>query len=301
MKFFSIALLAVFLLFGSGVGNTKDDASASRDQGEKDVTSTRRKDMKEQAIKFAHAQYQNIRNDTTLLPQQRLYQLSMPLLALATLNDNDGYGHVLADMESILNDCRQESQIQKHMAHWMEGRMAMASKLAGNTLKLKAIKDTLSIQLFESDNKDVITGWAVAYLAAIDKYSYEKCREKLFLYTEFARNSYQENPANEASNFVWTLVMNLYAAASAANTQDYLYFQQKLKNLSESNSLKDTASLVPNEDYHQWLVSMARYSFKLMKDEASLNELENINISEVNSLDSMLATANEIVFNGLTD
>lgn len=262
--------------------------------------------MKEQVIKFAHIQYQNILSDTTLLPQQRLYQLSMPLLALATLKDNDGYGCVLADMEFILNDDQQKSQIQKAMAHWMAGRMAMASKLAGNTLKLNAIKESLSIQLFEYDRKDVIsndviTGWAVAWLAAIDTHSYEKCRERLFVHTEFARTSYKENPANEASNFVWTLVMNLYAAANIANAEDYFYFLQQLKNLTDSNSLKDTASLVPDEDYRLWLVSMARYSFQMMKDEASLNELESINKSEVNSLDSMLASANEIVFDGPTD
>lgn len=257
--------------------------------------------MKEQVIQFAHIQYQHILSDTTLPPQQRLYQLSMPLLALATLKDHDGYRHVLAEMEFILNDDQQKSQIQKPWKLWMTGRMAMASKLAGNTLKLNAIKETLSIQLVESDNNDVITGWAVAYLAAIDKHSYEKCREKLFAYTEFARNSYKENPANAASNFVWTLVMNLYAAANAANAEDYFYFQQKLKNLTESNSLKDTASLVPDEDYRLWLVSMARCSFQLMKDEASLNELENVNKSEVNSLDAMLASANEIVFDGLTE
>jgi hypothetical protein len=252
--------------------------------------------MKEQVIKFAHIQYQNILSDTTLLPHQRLYQLSMPLLALATLKDNDGYGQVLADMESVLNNEQQKSHIQKPWQLWMAGRMALASKLAGNTLKLKTIRETLSIQLFESDNKDVITGWATAYLAAIDKHSYEKCRERLFVHTEFARNSYKENPANEASNFVWTLVMNLYAAASTANAEDYFYFQKKLKNLTGSNALKDTTSLVPAEDYHQWLVSMARYSFQTMKDEASLNELENINKSEVNSLDAMLASANELCF-----
>lgn len=252
--------------------------------------------MKEQVIKFAHTQYQNILSDTTLLPQQRLYQLSMPLLALATVKDNDGYELVLADMELILNNDQQKSHIQKPMAHWMTGRMAMASKLAGNTLKLNAIKEALSTQLFECDNKDVkdmITGWAFAYLAAIDQHSYEKCRERLYAYTEFARNRFKENPAHEASNFVWTVVMNLYAAASTANAEDYFYFQQKLKNLTGSDSLKDTTSLVPDEDYRLWLVSIARYSFQMMKDKASLNELENINQSEVNSSDSMLALANE--------
>ena len=249
--------------------------------------------MKEQVIKFAHIQYQNILSDTTLLPQQRLYQLSMPLLALATLNDNDGYGDVLEEMEVILNDDQQKSQIQKPWQLWMAGRMALASKLAGNTLKLEAIKETLSNQLVEYGNEDLLTGWAVAYLAAIDKHSYEKCRERLFVCTEFARNIYTENPANEASNFVWTLVMNLYAAASSTNAEDYFYFQKELKNLTESNSLKDAASLVPEGDYRQWLVSMARYSFQMMKDGANLKELDNINKSEVDSLDSMLAKANE--------
>ena len=258
------------------------------------------KDMKEEVVKFANVQYQKVINDTSLTPQQRLYQLSMPLLALATLKDSDGYGNVLSNMELIIKDNLQLAEIQKPWQLWMLGRMAITSKLASDTLKLAEIKETLSIQLFEYDNKDVITGWAFAYLAAIDKSSYEKCREKLFEYTEFERNSYKQSPTSEASNFVWTLVMNLYASASAGNKEDYLHFLQELKSLTEKNSLKDATLLVPKEDYRQWLVSMARNSFTVMKDETSLNELENINEPEIESLDSMLAWANEILSGSLT-
>ncbi|MBA2655865.1 MAG: hypothetical protein H0U70_02655 [Tatlockia sp.] len=251
--------------------------------------------MKEEIVQFAKVHNQKIINDTSLSLQDKLYQLSMPLLALATLKDSDAYGDVLSNMELIIKGNEQLPLIQKPWQLWMLGRMALASKLADDKLKLAEFKEMLSIQLFENDNKDVITGWAFAYLAAIDKSSYEKYREKLFEYSEFARNNYKSSPTTEASNFVWTLVMNLYASASAENKEDYLWFLHELKILTEMNSLKEATLLVPKEDYRQWLVSMARYSFTIMKDETSLNELININEPKIESLDSMLAVANEIL------
>ena len=40
----------------------------------------------------------------SLAPQQRLYQLSMPLLAMATLKEVNDYEKILADMEQILSE-----------------------------------------------------------------------------------------------------------------------------------------------------------------------------------------------------
>lgn len=256
------------------------------------------KGMKEEVVKFANAEYQKVINDTALSSQHRLYQLSMPLLALAALK-NENYRAALSNMELILKDKAQLAKIAKPWQLWMLGRMALAAKLADDPLKLAEIKESLSTQLFADDklvkgNKDEKIGWAFAYLAAIDETSYENCRKKLLEYTEFARDRYKHSPTTAASNFVWTLVMNLYAAASAGNEEGYLHFLRELKSSTEKNSLKDATLLVPKEDYRQWLVSMARYSFTLMKDDGNLKELESINAPEIKSLDSMLAWATEI-------
>ncbi|HHU0102121.1 TPA: hypothetical protein ACT9MP_002828 [Legionella pneumophila] len=250
-------------------------------------------DMKHSVLKFAMAEYQKIKDNHSLTPQQRLYQLSMPLLATATLKEANDYEKILSDMEEILNDESAVSQIEKPWQLWMMGRMAVASKLAGDKEKFKQIKEQLTTQLFENDNKDVITGWAFAYLASLDEESYQKCREKLFEYNQLERINYNNNPEKEASSFVWTLVMNLYASANAGK-EDYTSFLTELIELTENRTLKDTSLLVPESDYRQWLVSLERYSFAIMNDQNSLNELKAINSPEVDSFDSMLGWANTL-------
>jgi hypothetical protein len=250
------------------------------------------KEKKTEVIQFANNQYLQIKNDKTLTPQQQVYQLSMPLLALATLKSNKHYEAVMKSIAFVLDD--NFEKIEKPWQVWMLGRIALASKLANDSARLKEIKYQLFIQLAQHDNKDALTGWGFAYLAALDKDSYQKCRRKLLEYKGLAQNSYNQSPNTEASNFVWTLVMDLYSAASVGNKEDYLYFLQELKSLNEQNSVKESTLLVPNEDYRQWLVSLIRYSFRLMKDEVNFNELESIAKSEVDSLDTMLAWSNEL-------
>ena len=59
--------------------------------------------------------------------------------------------------------------------------------------------------------------------------------------------------------------------------------------------MEGTNLLVPESDYRQWLVSLERYSFAIMNDQNSLDELEAINSPEVDSFDSMLGWANTLV------
>lgn len=250
--------------------------------------------MKSSVIKFARAEYQKIKEDQSVTPQQQLYQLSMPLLALATLNETNDYEKISTDMEQILSEESTVSHIEKPWQLWMMGRMAVAAKLAGGAEKLKQIKEKLTTQLFENDNKDVITGWAFAYLASLDEESYQKCREKLFEYKQLEEAQYVKAPEKEASSYVWTLVMNLYASANAGK-EDYVSFLSELKELTDKKTLEDTSLLVPESDYRQWLVSLERYSFAIMKDQNSLDELKAINSPGVDSFDSMLGWANTLV------
>ena len=229
--------------------------------------------MKNSVIKFARTEYQKTKENHSLAPQQRLYQLSMPLLAMATLKEVNDYEKILADMEQILSEESTVSKIEKPWQLWMMGRMAVAAKLAGDAEKLKQIKGELTTQLFENDNKDVITGWAFAYLASLDEESYKKCREKLFEYKQFEKIQYTKTPEKEASNYVWTLVMNLYASANAGK-EDYLGFLTDLKELTKKETLEGTNLLVPESDYRQWLVSLERYSFAIMNDQIAWMNLK---------------------------
>ncbi|CEK09167.1 hypothetical protein [Legionella hackeliae] len=272
-----ILLLSAYLLSNVSIANTAIDEN-----------------MKPYVIEFAKAEYQKIKENHKLAPQQQLYQLSMPLLALATLKETSDYEKILVDMEQILSMESTASQIEKPWQLWMMGRIAVAAKLAGDAEKLKQIKGKLTTQLFENDNKDVITGWAFAYLASLDEESYQKCREKLFEYKKLEEAQYIKAPEKEASSYVWTLVMNLYASANAGK-EDYVIYLTELKELTDKKTLQDTSLLVPESDYRQWLVSLERYSFAVMKDQSSLDELTAINSPKVDSFDSMLGWANTLI------
>lgn len=250
--------------------------------------------MKSSVIEFARTGYKKIEEDHLLTPQQRLYQSSMPLLAVATLKETKDYESILADMEKILSDKSIASQIEKPWQLWMMGRMAVATKLVGEEQKLKQIKETLTEELFENGNKDVITGWAFAYLASLDEESYQKCREKLLEYKKLEEERYNKAPEKEASSYVWTLVMNLYASANSGK-EDYVNFLTELKELTENKTQESTSMLVPESDYRQWLVSLERYSFAIMDDQDSLDELKSINSSKIDSFDSMLGWANALL------
>lgn len=248
--------------------------------------------MRASVIQFAKDEYSKILNNPALNPQQQLYQSSMPLLALATLKESADYLKILADMEHILNDESKVSRIDKSWQMWMLGRMVLASKLAANPEKLTQLKKQLATELLKNDNKEVISAWAIAYLASIDEASYQQLREKLLEYTRLEHERYSANPSKEASNFVWTLTMNLYAAANSGK-KDYADFLNQLIGLTKS--LKETSLLVPESDYRQWLVSVQRFAFALMGDLKSLKALPAINSSTVNNFDSMLAWANTLV------
>lgn len=249
--------------------------------------------MKKSVIEFAITEHKKIKEDHSLKPQEQLYLLSMPLLAMATLKETKDFDEIFADMEQILSDESTISQIEKPWELWMMGRMAVAAKLANDTEKLKQIKEKLSTKLFENNNDDdVKTGWAFAYFASLDEESYQKCSEKLFKYKEFEKAYYIQNPNKEASNYVWTLVMNMYASANANKEEDFVGFLTDLKELTEKKTLEETNLLVPESDYRQWLVSLERYSCAIMKN--TLDEPQAMNSPTVDSFDSMLGWANTL-------
>lgn len=110
--------------------------------------------MEEAVLKSALDHYQNILKNAILSPQQKLYQLSMPLLAFAAIKKLDGYQDTFCKMEQLL--CRFSSQIEAPWALWMLGRMALASKLIKDFKNLEKIKEELSSTLFQNNLTNIM-------------------------------------------------------------------------------------------------------------------------------------------------
>jgi len=245
--------------------------------------------MKEQVIQFASKQYQEITSNQEVSPQDRLYQLSMPLLALATVND-EGYDKVFQSMETILRD--PDAKIANNWKLWMLGRMVLAAKLQKDTYHFHLYQHQLDCLLAKPQEEDAITGWAYAYLALSDNMKFLQYQTKLQQYAELARISYEaDKTPGKASNYIWTLAMNIFAAAQTNN--DYGTYLSSLRSLSSTSSLEEAIALVPEDDYRQWLRSVVRAAFQLRNDQANLKELPADSSKQITTKDTMLAWANE--------
>lgn len=252
--------------------------------------------MKEQIRLYALEQSEQILNNRDWTGQVKLYQWSMPLLAFASIADKEGYARSLKNMEALLSS----ETIEPSWALWMRGRMVLSAKLIEDEASLEVLKQALARDLFLDAPKAVMTGWAFAYFAALDDESYTLSRGKLFEYTAYGKKLAEEDRKTQGSNYLWTLVMNLFAAASTGNRTDYGYFLQELKNTTEKNTLVDAVSLVPLADYQQWLVGIMRYSMTVMQDEESIRELEHFAApTHVDSFDAMLAVTNYLFIEDL--
>lgn len=252
--------------------------------------------MKEKIMRCALSQYSRIINEDHLFltAQMHFYQLSMPLLALAAIHEKQHYRKIQDYMEHILNNCNNwEYEIPENVQLWILGRMLLAAKMQKDSIHFNKYKNQLAERLVKEHEKCVFIGWAYAYLALADKASYQANRQQLYYYAELARANFKQDKT-KANDYVWTLVMNLFASSQAKDQEDYQLYLKMLRSLSKTSSLKEVVVLVPENDYRQWLVSIARTAFQFMQDKDSLTELPANYASEIESMDTMLAWANEI-------
>lgn len=213
---------------------------------------------------------------------------SMLLLVSSMQNSSALYEKERNSMKEILSD--KEIKLEMPTRVWMLGRMVLAAKMINDQDSTQKLSTTLLQQLqtlSASDDSSPLTGWAWAYLlTAIPDY-YQEHVDKLKSYTQ------DKSEKDYNSTLMWTLVMNLNAAASNTDKETYQYFLTQMINVSPKKTLKSAVDGVPKDDYKYWLLSLLQVSIQLMGDEKNHQDITSLKISESQGtfFDNLLAEA----------
>lgn len=250
--------------------------------------------MQQKLDKFMQDSLKQINNRPREL-EKNLLDLSYLAAAAATFNTKDQYHLYISKMDTIFKDPLLVKQIDKGWQIWMLGRMAIAAKLAGDSDTLQETVARLQGQIKHYGGKNVFTGWAVNYLAAVSPEFYKHYRESLIEFIQLALTNHQQKPGDIYCRnlYIWMLVSAIHAA-SGRNAKDYLAFLTELKAALPNQSLKECISLLPPEHLGRAMVSQLRYSFARMGDAVHLAELPLIRIEEITNFDAFMSVVTEM-------
>jgi hypothetical protein len=223
------------------------------------------------------------------------------LLALASINEDTCYHQILSDMEHIVDYIENyTTDLDMTMYLWLLTRMAFAAQLKGDVAKSTQLQAYLSERINSALNQNPMSTWTIAYLASLGVHHYKKYQHLLKTQTQLIQIAFQKNPVKEINNYLWTLTMNLYAAANAGAIDDYDTYLEALKKVTSENTLQAAINKQPIS-YPQWLISMLRQATFRMQDISSfvsLSCLIQVDLdlpTKVDNLDSMLAMANHLL------
>lgn len=250
-----------------------------------------RKEIRAQAQQL----YRDAKNNQKLSANDRVYQYSMPLLA-ASVVDRKLYRIIEIDMLRSL-----KKMDAKSMQAWMLGRLILAAQQARMPAKV-AVYQLLLENVLVQDTlpKDVMTGWAIGYLAAVDRQTYDKYRNDLWTYLNRAKAAYQnDNSQDNLTNLLWTITMNISAAAKVKHDQDYVDFFNTYTQASGMSPLTEVIRAMLLSDYQAWLLSVNSLAAHRMQQHAQLqlfNNLLTITLQNpaVGNADRMLANVSRL-------
>lgn len=271
--------------------------------------------------------------DTLATTDSKIYQLSMPLFAAGLTKNRRQFDDVLKRMQAFLNfesvDTLEasigEHDLSRSKTAWMLGRVLIAAQeLGGRDDMVAKLQPVLFAFLQQPDMpKDAMSGWAWAYLLASRPEWYIEHQRELTEATERAQTTAEGDP----STLLWTLTMNLYAAAkaeklpavpdasaSAGDADDVFVLDMEkpearkgpyktvlgeFKTLTGKDNWEDIVSLVPQSDFRNWMVNTLRLAAVIQGDNDTLKALEPLWQSNVDNAryqeNRMLAHATEEV------
>ncbi len=227
----------------------------------------------------------------------RIYTLSMPLIASAAIQYSDLNQAISTQMDAGIDAVKPAS-----MQAWMMGRMLLAANLMNDKSRVDSLKEQILAVLEVADLEDVKTGWAYGYLLTIDKTLYQAYREKLFVSVNNVAATYSnDKTADNLSSLLWTLTMNMDAAASTSHQDDYKQFLRQISSLTGYATITDSVAAMPDGDFPAWLVSINLRAATMMDDTQTQNELQTL-LTEtfkrpIVDADKMLAQANQFLIN----
>lgn len=243
-----------------------------------------------------------------------IYNMSTLLIASSLLGSSS-YQKIEEEMNRYINEVQPLSK-----QAWMLGRMLMAVILRqsdsmatdnSSTFVYKRQSEKLKRQLEEllknkNMTKDVMRGWAIGYLASVDRATYDDYKWQLTQCLSDVMKNYQKSKrSNHLSDFLWTMTMNVNAAAQVNDVEGYRYYMGKLETLikdkdMEMNFITEAVNAMPVSDYRAWLLSLNEQAANKMnhKEHAfKFGQLltETLEKNEIGDRDRIVAEVNRLM------
>lgn len=252
-------------------------------------------EIKHQIKALATKLYQKTDNDNLAL-DTRLYQLSMPLLATSAV-DKSLYNTIDTQMALDID----KIDILPKRA-WLLGRMLLAANSAGNKARADVYRQKLKA-LLNNDlrwSNHMMTGWAWGYYYANTAFGpNEDIQSKIDMPYQQVLKNYQANPSAEnLSNLLWTITMNLSAASEGyGHISLYTYYMGEYLYRTPYDSFDELTSAMPVSNYRAWLLSLnviAALTHHKSETAAKFQLLLDTELSanDISDADRMLALAN---------
>lgn len=223
------------------------------------------------------------RIDHLLQSANSCYELSIPLLASGLLSDKARFDLCLGKLKPKL-----EKLENNGFKAWLYGRILLSAKNVNHSSAIQEAKKHIETYLNNNNDLDACGIWSMGYLAALDKKSYAIYKDGLSSSNLQLADKYNsaklksELPSqalqNNLSDAIWAMIMNLQAAAQAADKPSYDLIIEQLKNITEQSNLTSAleCGLIrtsASNDYPAWALSIAAYSCAVINDEENFQDL----------------------------
>lgn len=239
----------------------------------------------------------DIEKRTDQLLADNPYSASLPLIASATLGDEQRYVHALVQMLAHLGTLETapekfDSWMRSNsFKAWMWGRVLLAAKSMDDGETIKIAKEKLSALLGETANQNdnpAFFAWAWGYRAALNNYGYQETRQNMMdAAMQLSEKSLaQPNNHDALSDALWAWVMNLSAAANADDQEKYSEIKNQILRLTGKKSVVDAldTGLVRTDtstDFPAWGLAKLRHAAASMKDSEVFHEAESVLVASI--------------------
>jgi hypothetical protein len=140
----------------------------------------------------------------------------------------------------------------------------------------------LNIEKTPEDNFAFST-WAMGYQAAGGKRAYESSRSKMLANTEILAKQFTDCLTNHTaqSDALWAMVMNLTAAASVQNKDDFDKIKNQIMTLGKTSSVTEALKqglirTAQSNDYPAWALAKIQLAAAILPDVSLYHEISPV-------------------------
>jgi hypothetical protein len=212
------------------------------------------------------------------------YKMSIPLLASSLLGEEKIYRIALERIKTALDDSKDDADVKA----WLYGRVLLSAKSMKDNPAIQAAKQDIESHLSDKGRVGAYNTWAMGYLAALDKETFNHYKDRLLALCEELTAKYANTRShNDLSDAIWGWVMALQASALAGEQDIFNKIIEKIIQITGAKTLADALatglhSAKTSSDYPAWALAIATFSAAKLND-SNYPQLENATAKSIKS------------------